>query len=401
MTKTQIVSGLLGILGVAFSAIAFKYFPLPYIWITTYWGFYCLAASLKSSANYKIFFFNLAFLALVFALLESYAWHLLTKSGGPASTRLEGDYTDTRHYYSQDDILGYAPLKGRTVHSRKYQGNKLMYDVTYTIGPDGLRISSASATHGSTECALFFGGSFTFGEGVNDDETLPSVAGRLAHIQVYNFGFHGYGPHQMLSALEHGLVEKLVQCRPTVAIYQAVLHHVDRAAGIVAWGLHSPRYILDKDGNISYAGHFDDSPISWQRIRRRQEILLKKSFFFQKYFQHRHRTITDKDLRLFLEIVDASRKAAQARFPGIRFCILLWDESPWNSKFQALQRGLEEKQIELHLISRILPNLHSRPGQYTIGPADPHPNAGTHKCIAEYVVEHILQNPTASNTGGR
>ena len=77
----------------------------------------------------------------------------------------------------------------------------------YTIGPNGLRVSPPYEEVADVPCALFFGGSFTFGTGVEDDEALPYVAGILSEgkYRVYNFGYRGYGPHQMLAALESGL----------------------------------------------------------------------------------------------------------------------------------------------------------------------------------------------------
>ena len=59
-----------------------------------------------------------------------------------------------------------------------------------------------------------------FGEGVNDDETLPAYFSADLGYQanVVNLGFHDYGPHQMLRSLEldfprpldHGLVRRIL-----------------------------------------------------------------------------------------------------------------------------------------------------------------------------------------------
>jgi hypothetical protein len=74
----------------------------------------------------------------------------------------------------------------------------LIYDVTYTIDADGLRIAAGlDENPHDNRCMLFFGCSFTFGEGVDDHEAMPYVAGTLANLRAYNFGFPGYGPHQM------------------------------------------------------------------------------------------------------------------------------------------------------------------------------------------------------------
>ena len=88
---------------------------------------------------------------------------------------------------------------------------------------------------------------------------MPYQVSRKTHgiYRVYNFGFHGYGPHQMLSALEHSLVEGIVECVPQYAIFQALVSHVSRSAGSASWEQHGPKYILGKDGQVHYVGSFD------------------------------------------------------------------------------------------------------------------------------------------------
>ena len=82
--------------------------------------------------------------------------------------------------------------------------------------------------------AFFFGDSFTYGEGVNDDETLPYLFEKLSggRYRAYNLAFHGYGPQQMLRVIETGLLEKMVSDqRPLIVVYEALVQHIERAAG--------------------------------------------------------------------------------------------------------------------------------------------------------------------------
>ena len=55
--------------------------------------------------------------------------------------------------------------------SRKTVGNQLIYDVDYTISDRRVRVTRGNP-NGDTW--LFMGCSNMFGEGVNDDETLPA-----------------------------------------------------------------------------------------------------------------------------------------------------------------------------------------------------------------------------------
>ena len=136
--------------------------------------------------------------------------------------------------------------------------SELLYDATYTIGPDGLRISSpAERGDGrSTECVLFFGDSFTFGQGLADHEALPFRVHEESaqRYRTYNFGLNGYGAHQMLSALQHGLVRDVVQCDrdagDRTSSIRAITDHVGRSAGRVWWETRGPRYVLTEDGGV-------------------------------------------------------------------------------------------------------------------------------------------------------
>jgi hypothetical protein len=95
------------------------------------------------------------------------------------------------------------------VRARRRSDGRVVYDVLYTIGADGLRPTPGNPR---APAFLFFGDSCTFGEGVEDDETMPVAFARALDVpaNVRNFGFHGYGPHQMVRELEVGRVDALV-----------------------------------------------------------------------------------------------------------------------------------------------------------------------------------------------
>lgn len=180
-----------------------------------------------------------------------------------------------------DSVLGYAPVHGQLTPVKGFAGSQLIYDVTYTIDADGLRIAAGfDENPHDNRCMLFFGCSFTFGEGVDDHEAMPYVAGTLANLRAYNFGFPGYGPHQMLAAVEHGMVERIVDCRPRWIIYQALPTHVARAAGQTSWDRHGPRYALE-DGEAKYTGHFDDGRSKVGLIYTKIAAQIAKSFFIR------------------------------------------------------------------------------------------------------------------------
>ena len=53
----------------------------------------------------------------------------------------------------------------------------MLHNVTYTTESNGLRVAPPWRKNDLAGTVLFFGCSFTFGEGLNDSETLPYQVG--------------------------------------------------------------------------------------------------------------------------------------------------------------------------------------------------------------------------------
>ena len=263
--------------------------------------------------------------------------------------------------------VGYGPAPARTVTSSRVIDGKTIYEVDSTIDANGLRVSPPSAPDPAAT-VLCFGGSFMYGEGVRDHETLPFRVGARSQgsVKIYNFAFFGYGPHQMLAMLETGSVARIVEPQGKVtAIYLMIEDHVRRCAGLSEWGMDGPRYVLD-EGVVRRAGTFADRvPVIYKseifkRIRRRTAIE-----------QPHHRT-------LLVAIVDAARRRFEALYPGGIFHVLLWP-GPRNEEFGTALResGLTVRVLELP------------PGDLYI-PGDGHPNARAHDAAAAFVLREIL-----------
>jgi len=329
----------------------------------------------------KSIWFNIAFVAFLFGCLEAHAYQSLKNS--PYNTITEGSVTDG--FYVPDDVLGYRPANDRTVHARKRKGDEVVYDVSYSINSKGLRQSPGLSGRLNGQCMLFFGGSYTFGEGVNDKQTMPSRVQQASSYQVYNFGFSGYGPHQMLAAIERGHAHNLQSCQPTVAVYQALQEHILRAGGYTSWDKHGPRYSIQSGGRLSYAGHFDDGWGSWLQTRATQQMA--KSYIYKKFFAGAH-AIGEQDVNRFLAIIEQSKYSLQQRYPGLEFYVLYWDD-PDNQLNQTILDGLHQRHIHTFLISDILLDYKVNKGQYQISQYEKHPGPQVHLDIASYLLTHI------------
>lgn len=121
-----------------------------------------------------------------------------------------------------DAKLGWRNLPG-TYRSERH---------SVTILADGARQSTSSAAADAPEVWLI-GGSFIYGQGISDEQTLASVlAGRDPRRRYRNFGVSGYGGYQSLLLLEE-LLDSAPP--PQVVVYGMIDHHTVRNIGRGMW----------------------------------------------------------------------------------------------------------------------------------------------------------------------
>ncbi len=374
------------IAAILFSIASSKFFSAPYVWISACWFLVFLYAMLSSRRSLiKAVWFNIGIIILSFGLFEAYLW-----VRGPAEYRYEQNSTkETR--WKKHDFLGQVPIENDQVKVKKYYGKELIWDTVYTIDPHGLRMSPPDKGGDDIRSILFFGGSFMFGWGLNDTETMPYQVGLKTNgnFRIYNFGVPAYGPNHMLSEIEHGLVKNIVKGTPTCAVYEALFDHVRRAAGIVA--SRNPNYILNENGDVVYQGRFDESDIVPLVVKEE----LRKSRIFRK-ITDRHRFINSDDIDLFVGIIAESRDSLERLYPGIKFHLLFWsgryELKRVASKMDEIIPKLKAKGIPVHIIGDILQiDTRKKWNDLKISRLDGHPNAKANEMIAEYVVKEIIK----------
>ena len=327
----------------------------------------------------KAALFNVGAVILILGLTEFF---LTSRNSGAESSRARLEFSRPEGFYLSNDDLGYRPSADYHSTVKFHFDDQLIFDVEYSTDADALRISPLQEQDEEMACVLFFGGSYTFGAGVSDDEAMPYLVGLKSGGQhvVRNFGFGGYGPHQMLAAIESGLVERAARCHPRYAIYQALNFHVMRSAGKFRSDLHGPRYRLSDEGEVQRSGNFDDHALpAWLRTR------LEKSAIITRYWGSAD--ATEEDLRLFHAIVHRAQYLLERHYPDIEFHILYWDYGvPELFGSESERAGLS-----VHRLTKLLPlgDRQALESSYQI-PHDGHPNARTHQLIADYVLREIL-----------
>jgi hypothetical protein len=375
------------------SLLALNFMGLPFAWISLIWllaSAYVAITATRPAVKLAAFYPGL--ISIAYGAGESYLWYLERPSVQNLAVVTDG-------FSRPHDILGWAPTKAMTASAVRQFRGELIHDVSYSIGVDGLRVSSNGRTkENAAGSVVFFGCSFTFGDGLHDEETMPYlVAAKTGGTRVHNFAFSGYGAHQMLAALEHGLVEEVVSSQPSFGLYQGMLKHVDRSGGLVDWGRAGPRYALASDG-VTYVGQFD--PDDHTIGGRLKDALIKSRILKHMIFA---RPDSD-DVDLFIAIVDKARTRFETLFPGSEFHVLFWDETE-NKHNRKVLDAFRARKIRVHLMTEIFQNIDrirfinwgvqmTSDGidqmQYVISKYDRHPSALANQIIADYVATRII-----------
>jgi len=303
-------------------------------------------------------------------------------------------------FYVRDNVLGWSPAKGIQVRAIKdnptglfHHPQGLLFDVTYTIDSNGLRIAPPYRKDDPLDTVLFFGCSFTFGEGIGDTETLPYQVGAQSggRYRTFNFGVGAYGPEQMLAAIESGIVSRVVDANPGYAFYSALPTHVWRAAGRVAWGRNAPRYTLGADG-VHLTGSLETRKPLGVRLGLNRHVSgqLNKSAIW-RMLSMGESSITDDDVRLYFAIVRRSEQLLESQYPGIKFRVILWpnQDSGQLATYKKLQEGFKRMGIPVYLVEDILPGYNKDRSDFILNAVDTHPNPLANRLLAQYLLNNL------------
>jgi len=193
-----------------------------------------------------------AAIAIAVGLLNAFA-------GVFAPAAVGGDIvhtTDPKEWIPPEPVLGYRLLPNLKVVETATRGGQTVFRVTYTSTADGTRTTVPGPSGADTY--LFVGSSFMFGQGLTDDETLPSQFAHLSgdKVRTVNFSAPGYGINHLVRAFEAGLFDRYKESGRVAAVITWITPaQIEWATGEGEWLLNSPRYVLD-NGVPRYTGSF-------------------------------------------------------------------------------------------------------------------------------------------------
>lgn len=204
----------------------------------------------------------------------------------------------------------------------------MLYDVKITTDRWGWRIVPSPPSSSARHFAAFLGCSYTWGEGVNDNETLPYYFAQAEpNYHAYNMGFSGYGPNSLVVRLEAAGPDIGVREPTGIGIYIFMPDHLVRVLGTMnfvtnGWGQLDPYFTEGKGGHLERRGSFESGrPYLfrfWQFLSKREFIK-----FFHLDFP---RIDSDYSLGFFTKVLMRLRADFRARFPRSEFVVVLWPD---------------------------------------------------------------------------
>ena len=144
-------------------------------------------------------------------------------------------------YFEIDDQLGWRSKQLFSTSLTETINDQITYkNVNFNFDNNGRRVAKEQKKRSTNKHAIFLGGSFTFGDGIEFSDTFPAHLSNISNdeYEVYNYALSGYGPTQNLLLLKDRDLFNDILNQNGICIYTMKAHHINRATGV-------PRYIRE------------------------------------------------------------------------------------------------------------------------------------------------------------
>ncbi|AXE17274.1 hypothetical protein DR864_05760 [Runella rosea] len=285
--------------------------------------------------------------------------------------------------YAFDEFLGRKPIPNHNFKWVKTLNGKPVIDVVMHVDSFSRRITPFvdSLNPQRDRYALFFGCSFTYGDAVADNETIPYYFQKdNTAFQAYNYGFFGYSPRHMLARLQHQNVTTQVPQKQGFAVYTYIEDHVNRAIPSAGWiGMY--------DG---YFPDVDESSMQTNGVYRfvhplkyRFGMMLFKSKVRQHFAMDFPFAYRPKDYELTANLIKKSQEEYKKQFKNDDFYVVLYPDAL--KKDSPMIGLLKERGIKVIDFRNLFPY----PSKKYQLQHDGHPNPEAHRLLMEELSKEL------------
>jgi hypothetical protein len=298
--------------------------------------------------------------------------------------RFEGAYFEEQ-YFKEDPELGYRLPSNTSADAKLMIAGLQVYDVVYSTDDNGLRFTDGNPD--SKMSFAFLGCGMTFGEGLEDHQTLPSAFSHALDNQyhVINLAVNGYGPQHALRVIEAGRLTALSNENVAAVYYETSPDHMIRSYTPPLWDLVGPGYRLSSGGkDVEYTGQAYPTTvakgINWMTAN---SIVYSG---MRSHWQKRMQKDKESMMWLYLQIIKRSKYLVE-QVLNAEYRVVFWD-APFVIDGENLTPHiidfLKREGIETVLTSDIFGT--DEFSDYQIR-YDGHPNAYANTLIGNYLAE--------------
>lgn len=245
---------------------------------------------------------------------------------------------------TEDQNLGFRLLPNNHVNSIFRTKDQVIWNVNINTDQHSRRMVPFKGNVKAEKFLAFFGCSFVYGTGLNDNETLPYyVAKQLPHYRVYNYGIGASSAHLFLALLEEGKLQDQIAEKNGILVYVLMGGHLGRANAFMSeagWNKRSPYYKYNASGELVRAGNFETSrPVLtsfytwlWPKIER----WATRRINFPP--------VLDSHIQYTCDLIKQSQKVFNEMYPHSKFVVT---NHPLSSAQQPLWDCLKRSKIDL------------------------------------------------------
>lgn len=263
-------------------------------------------------------------LALSLVALDLFAGFLSPKAHNMGVVTL----TTPRWWPPPDPILGFRPKPDSEATAVATWGSETLYHQVYHFDESTARVTPPAPA--AEETYLFIGDSFIFGQGLPDDQSMPSQFAKqnAPRVRSINLGVPGYGPNHLVRAFEAGLYDRYIGKNVKAVVTWVIPAHLQRVTGDGSWLGSSPRYVLD-NGVLRYTGSFNEhrllDPLAGLHY------LLGQQFAFIEAIGQRQRQ--EEQIELFLAMMAKLQVEARAKFGAPLVILYSWPDEQTRQRY--------------------------------------------------------------------
>ncbi len=224
---------------------------------------------------------------------------------------------------------------------------------------------------------VFLGCSFTFGFGVNNEDSYPYKVREKTGLNVYNYGISGTSPSVTLKILKDLKADYLkdISQEDTTVIYTLIPDHINRMIGTVLQFRHMPGsfdtapYIFLKDDELEILNNFSED-----KTFRKHILKFLSRIHLMKVFWVDIPQIGQDEIELMARILQEIEKEVKANTPQVKnFKVAFYPLGGVGEKnYRALRDELVKRKLSVLDYSMLNTNSLLRP--YNVLDYDSHPS---------------------------